>query len=108
VQGYLNRGPYPAGGDFSTLNVAAERWGSNFDAWLIPAMRLIVDFGREEPMLAMNSSGQSGNPASPHYADGIEAWRQGQYMSFPFKVENQARTYGSERLMLVPEKAKSK
>ena len=106
IAGYLNRGPYPAGGDFSTLNVSGNRWGSSFDVWLIPAMRLIVDFGQEEPMMALNSSGQSGNPASPHYADGIEAWLKAQYMSFPFKAENQNKVYGNERLMLVPEQAK--
>lgn len=106
LSGYLDRGPYPAGGDFATLNVAAARWGSSFDAWLIPSARLIVDFGRDEPMLAVNSSGQSGNPSSPHYADGIEAWLKGQYLSFPFKVENQNKVYGSERLTLIPDKAK--
>jgi acyl-homoserine-lactone acylase len=36
-------------------------------------------------MLAVNSSGQSDNPANPHYDDGIKAWRDGKYISFPFK-----------------------
>ncbi|WP_434458425.1 penicillin acylase family protein [Stutzerimonas urumqiensis] len=102
--GYLDRGPYAAGGDHSTLNVSAYHWGMDFDTWLIPAMRLIVDFGREEPMLALNSSGQSGNPASPHYADGIDAWLNGQYMSFPFKPENLDAVYGTRRLLLTPTK----
>ncbi|MDF5939790.1 penicillin acylase family protein [Pseudomonas aeruginosa] len=53
------------------------RLGPDFDTWLIPAMRLIVDFGQSEPMIGVNSSGQSGNPASPHYADGIDAWLKG-------------------------------
>src|SRR3546814_3863674 len=60
-------------------------------------MRIIVDFGRDEPMIGLNSSGQSGNPASPHYADGIEAWLKGQYMSFPFKSENLDKVYGTQR-----------
>lgn len=108
MSGYLDRGPYPAGGDFSTLNVAANRWGSNLDVWLIPSARFIVDFGRDEPLLVVNSSGQSGNPSSPHYADGIEAWLKGQYMSLPFKVENQTQVYGNRPLKLVPEKAPAK
>lgn len=99
---YLNRGPAPAGGDHGTLNAAAYRWGQDFDAWLTPAMRLVVDFAREEPMLGLNGTGQSGNPASPHYADGIDAWLKGSYMSFPFKAENLDRTYGQQRLLLVP------
>ncbi|MGU2530814.1 acyl-homoserine-lactone acylase QuiP, partial [Pseudomonas aeruginosa] len=45
IKGYLDRGPYPAGGDHTTLDVSAYGWGQDFDTWLIPAMRLIVDFG---------------------------------------------------------------
>ena len=83
---YLNRGPYPAPGDLFTLNVSAYTMGRDFDTWLIPSMRMIVDFSREEPMLAVNSSGQSDNPSSPHYDDGIAAWRAGLYIPFPFQV----------------------
>jgi acyl-homoserine-lactone acylase len=102
LKGYLDRGPYPAGGDHSTLNVSAYNWGQNFDTWLIPAMRIVVDFGREEPLIGLNSSGQSGNPASKHYADGIDAWLKGQYMTFPFQPQNLDKAYGSRRLVLVP------
>lgn len=99
---YLDRGPYPAGGDHGTLNVAAYSWGRDFDTWLIPAMRIVVDFAADEPLIGLNSSGQSGNPASPHYADGIEAWLKGGYMSFPFKSENLDKVYGNQRLLLMP------
>ena len=74
----------------------------SFDTWLIPAMRIVVDFSREEPLIGVNSSGQSGNPASPHYADGIEAWQQGRYMSFPFQAKNLEKVYGKQRLTLIP------
>jgi acyl-homoserine-lactone acylase len=104
LKGYLDRGPYPAGGDHSTLNVAAYKWGENFDTWLIPAMRIVVDFGREEPLIGLNSSGQSGNPASKHYADGIDAWLKGNYMSFPFQSQNLDKVYGNRRLLLTPGK----
>jgi acyl-homoserine-lactone acylase len=104
LKGYLDRGPYPAGGDHSTLNVAAYQWGKNFDTWLIPAMRIVVDFGREEPLIGLNSSGQSGNPASKHYADGIDAWLKGHYMSFPFQSQNLDKVYSSRRLLLTPGK----
>lgn len=104
IKGYLDRGPYPAGGDHGTLNVAAYQWGQDFDTWLIPTMRIVVDFGREEPLIGLNSSGQSGNPASKHYADGIEAWLKGQYMTFPFQSRNLDKAYGSKRLLLMPDK----
>jgi acyl-homoserine-lactone acylase len=104
IKGTLDRGPYAAGGDHSTLNVSAYNWGDNFDTWLIPAMRIVVDFGREEPLMGVNSSGQSGNPLSSHYADGIDAWLKGRYMSFPFQSHNLDKVYGSKRLLLTPEK----
>lgn len=91
---YFNRGPYPAGGDIFTLNVSNYMMGDDFKTWLIPSMRMIVDFSLEEPMAAVNSSGQSDNPSSPHYDDGIQAWRDGNYIPFSFKetaVKNQYR-----------------
>jgi acyl-homoserine-lactone acylase len=104
LRGYLDRGPYPAGGDYDTLNVSAYNWGDNFDTWLVPAMRIVVDFGAPEPMIGLNSSGQSGNPASKHYADGIDAWLKGGYVTFPFQPQNVDKVYGSRRLMLTPGK----
>ena len=101
----LDRGPYPAGGDQSTLNASAYHWGGqNFDTFLAPAMRIIVDFGQVEPMMGLNSTGQSGNPASPHYADGIDAWLKAQYVSFPMQRQNFDKAYGTQRLTLVPGK----
>ncbi len=104
IKGYLDRGPYAAGGDHTTLNVSAYHWGKDFDTWLVPAMRIVVDFGQPEPMMGLNSTGQSGNPASPHYADGIDAWLKGQYMTFPFQPQNLDKVYGTKRLLLTPGK----
>ena len=98
---YFNRGPYPAPGDFSTLNVSACMMGKDFDTWLIPSMRMIVDFSLEEPMFAVNSSGQSDNPSSPHYDDGITAWREGKYIPFPFQ-EAAIQSRYTDMLRLVP------
>ena len=103
AQGQTVRGPIAAGGDHTTLNMAAYRLGdSNFDTTLIPAMRMIVDFGQTEPMMAQNSSGQSSNPASPHYADGIDPWLKGQYVSFPMQPQHFDKVYGNTRLTLTP------
>jgi acyl-homoserine-lactone acylase len=71
---------------------------------VIPAMRMIVDFAQQEPMMTQNAAGQSGNPASPHFADGIEPWVKGQYMSIPMQPENFEKVYGKQRLTLTPGK----
>jgi acyl-homoserine-lactone acylase len=67
--------------------------------WLIPEIRIIIDFGLKEPFFAMNSSGQSGNPASPHYDDGIYAWLNGNYQSLPFEQKNIKKQY--DRVLVV-------
>jgi acyl-homoserine-lactone acylase len=101
LSGYFDRGPYPAPGDHTTLNAAAYSPGKNFNVWLIPEMRIIVDFGSDEPLIGINSSGQSDNPASPHYDDGITAWREGRYQDFPFMADNVQKQY-TKTLTLLP------
>lgn len=103
LSGYFDRGPYPAPGDHTTLNVSGYHLGNNFKTWLIPAMRIIVDFGSDEPFVGINSSGQSDNPSSPHYDDGIRAWLNGDYQPFPFREENIKKQY-TKTLVLEPGK----
>lgn len=98
---YFNRGPFPASGDHSTLNVSAYTMGRDFDTWLIPAMRMVVDFSREEPLYIINSTGQSDNPVSPHYDDGIHAWLQGSYQPMPFARDAAEMQY-DQVLVLAP------
>jgi acyl-homoserine-lactone acylase len=93
-----------AGGDHSTLNVAAYAWGENFGSPVVPAMRMIVDFGQAEPMMGLINIGQSGNPASPNYTDSIEPWLKGMYQSIPVQSQNLEKAYGKQRVTLIPGK----
>lgn len=80
---YTDRGPYPAGGSLNTVNVAGYTVGENFDVWDIPAMRMVVDFSQKNPLWLSISGGQSGNPVSPHYDDGIPGWVRAENRSMP-------------------------
>jgi len=100
----LDRAPLAAGGDFSTLALTPYAWGSSFDTQLPASARMIVDFGQTEPLQVLTSNGQSGNPASRHYSDGLDAWFKGRFTSLPLQPQNFARAYGSQRLTLVPGK----
>ncbi|OPG75806.1 penicillin acylase family protein, partial [Pseudomonas ogarae] len=86
--GQIVRGPLPAGGDSTTLNTAAFAGGQDFNTTLAPAMRFIVDFGQPEPLMIQDGAGQSGNPVSPNYANGIDPWIKGQYQSLPLQSQN--------------------
>ncbi|KAF1007204.1 MAG: Acyl-homoserine lactone acylase QuiP [Pseudomonas fluorescens] len=104
ASGKTLRGPLAAGGDHSTLNSAPYRWGQNFDTTQVPVLRMIVDFGQVEPMTGQIGIGQSGNPASPNYTNGIDPWLKAQYLSFPMQPQNFDKAYGTTRLTLTPGK----
>ncbi|WPO99022.1 penicillin acylase family protein [Pseudomonas sp. HR96] len=93
-----------AGGDQSTLNGAGYAWGSDFTVNSASSLRMIVDFAQNEPMMVQNAGGQSGNPASPNHADGIDPWLKAQYVPIPLQLQNYERAYGVKRLTLVPAK----
>ena len=44
-----------------------------------PTMRLIIDMKEPMQAVATLAGGQSGNPLSAHYADGLTDWRDGHY-----------------------------
>ncbi|WP_434675280.1 penicillin acylase family protein [Pseudomonas sp. D3-10] len=104
TSGQVVRGPLAAGGDGTTLNAAAFAWGQDFNTALAPALRLIVDFSQPEPLTIQGGAGQSGNPASPNYVNGIDPWIKAQYQSLPMQPQNFDRGYGKARLTLVPGK----
>ncbi|WP_213880005.1 penicillin acylase family protein [Pseudomonas sp. dw_358] len=104
TQGQPVREAVAAGGDHSTLNGAGYAWGAGFGVSNASSLRMIVDFAQVEPMMVQNASGQSGNPASPDYANGIESWLKAQYVPIPLQSQNYDRAYGVKRLMLVPQK----
>lgn len=86
------------------MNAAPYNWGQDFATTQVQAMRMIVDFGQVEPMMGQGGIGQSGNPASPYYANGIDPWLKAQYLSFPMQPQNFDKAYGKTRLTLTPGK----
>ena len=72
--------PIPVGGDSQTVNQAevAPHFPPN-PVEIIASCRLILDVGEWDNSLSVLPGGQSGNPASPHYKDGLADWRDGRY-----------------------------
>ena len=73
----LARGPYPSAGDDFTLNVAHGLMANGGPSW-----RQLIDFSNLDRSLAIYPGGQSGNPLSPHYADLLSLYLDGQYLPF--------------------------
>lgn len=93
---YLNRGPLPAGGDLHTLNQAGNLWGDSHEVWLIPQMRMIVDFSAEEPLQLIVHMGISGNPESAHYDDMIPYFTGVKNLPVPLKPQNTEKHYAKK------------
>jgi len=98
----LNVGPFPKQGGFDTVNVSAYDT-DNFRQIGGPSFRVVIDVGDWDNSRAMNTPGQSGDPASPHYRDLAPMWLKGEYFPLLYsraKVEAAA----VQRIDLVPAK----
>ena len=98
----FNRGPYPIGGDETTV------WAANASYHALdgqgrmvgPVCRFIVDLSDLSHSCSLNAPGQSGWLASRHYADRIAAWFQGDYHPMLYTRSDIARE-AKETLQLV-------
>ncbi|MBN2472359.1 MAG: penicillin acylase family protein, partial [Anaerolineae bacterium] len=87
VEGLVNAGPVPASGSSRTVNATSWSPAAPFAVRALPSFRMIVDLGDFEASLGVHTTGQSGHPFSPHYADMIEAWRTINYYPLHFGEE---------------------
>jgi penicillin amidase len=98
-------GPAARGGSGATVNSTGyslddfvQRFGASF--------RMLVDVGSWDDSVAMNSPGQSGDPASPHYRDLFDAWARDE--SFPLLFSrDRIEAEAEQRIVLRPAAAAS-
>ncbi|HEX9171172.1 MAG TPA: penicillin acylase family protein [Telluria sp.] len=95
-----NVGPLPRGGGAYTVNVSSYQPDSFWQAHG-PSFRMVLDVGNWDNSRAINTPGQSGDPASPHYRDLAASWAAGQY--FPLLYSRAAvEKAATETIVLVP------
>jgi penicillin amidase len=102
---FLDAGPYPMGGSWSTVNPGAYFIDNPHQVFAGASMRYIVDMGDMKNSLRVLPAGISGNFMSSHYDDQVTLWRTGAYRPFVLdreRVEKDACC----TLKLVPRKAK--
>ena len=102
VRARLNVGPFPKQGGSDTVNVSSYD-PANFRQIGGPSFRVVIDVGNWDNSRAMNTPGQSGEPASAHYRDLAPLWLKGEYFPLLYtraKVEAAA----VRRIELVPAK----
>ena len=80
----FNIGPFEVGGDQTTVNNSeysfndAIRYGT-FDNTLGPSMRIITDLADMQHSYSVNTTGESGQPLHPDYADQTRLWLYNDY-----------------------------
>jgi len=73
TRGRLDVGPAPRGGSGDTVGNTANHL-ENLRQTGGSSWRVVVDVGEWDDSLFINSPGQSGDPASPHYSDLFRLW----------------------------------
>ncbi|MGH2544102.1 MAG: penicillin acylase family protein, partial [Ardenticatenaceae bacterium] len=91
----FNRGPFPlSGGPFSpNADLGTVHYYQTLPA-IGASARLIADLSDWDRYLISIPGGNSGHPASPHYADGLTEWRDGRLTPLPWSrgaVDRSAR-----------------
>jgi penicillin amidase len=109
---FINIGPYPIGGDGTTLfNTEYPFYEAiknyprfdhePYDDILGPSMRYIFDFSNPNEFYLILTTGQSGNVMSDHYKDMSQMWLRGKYMTI--KTDEESIKKNKTLLRLIPE-----
>ncbi|MFI5184911.1 MAG: penicillin acylase family protein, partial [Vicinamibacteria bacterium] len=100
LDAFWSRGPFPVPGHNQSVD-KMEYDESDFRVLHGPSMRQITDFSDLDHSLAVLPGGESGIPASRHYADLMPLWLAGEYHPFPM-TRPQVDGVGESRLVLTP------
>ena len=74
----------PLGGDEQTVGNAGFEGDGPFDVAVVPSWRAVYDLADLDASRGALPTGQSGNPASPHWNDQTELWAAGDLRPLPF------------------------
>lgn len=75
----FNRGPFPTRGTDFVLNRTGYDLDEPFAVTTLPSYRQVIDLGDLANSWSMHTTGQSGIPFHPHYADMIGPWERVEY-----------------------------
>jgi penicillin amidase len=103
---FFSRGPIPVAGDGMTVNKTATNLRRPYETSEAASYRQILDVGAWDLSLAVNTAGQSGHAASPHYFDQNSLWREGRYHPLPFSRHAVDAATASRLELVVGERGK--
>jgi penicillin G amidase len=97
----LTAGQVELGGDEQTVLQGKYEPGWSYDAVVIPSWRQILDPSDWDSSVGTHTLGQSGHPASPHFADLLPLWAAGEHHPMPF-TRSAVEEAAESTLRLVP------
>jgi penicillin G amidase len=95
-------GAVEIGGDEQTVLQGKFEPEWSYDAVVIPSWRQILDPSDWDASVGTHTVGQSGHPASPHFADLLKYWGTGRHHPMPF-TRQAVEAAAESALRLVPE-----
>jgi penicillin G amidase len=97
----FSSGPFEVGGGDDTVNRGVLHPSEGFADGAIASYRQIIDLGDLDASLSVITTGNSGNPASPHFADQSPMWATGEYHPMPFS-RSAVEAASEGKLVLAP------
>jgi penicillin amidase len=76
-------GPFPIGGNSTTINNTEYKIYSDFETVIAPSVRFIADLGDDVVHFSL-PGGVSGDPLSPNYSNLVQIWLNGGYIKYHF------------------------
>ncbi len=98
-------GPFPLPGDTAAVHAQVWDTAGSYEVLGGPTMRMVLDLAAWDRSVSALSTGQSGHPGHPHYADAAAWWARGAY--YPMLWSDAAvRAATVETLRLLPATAR--
>jgi len=99
IDNLIDIGPYPIGGDQTTLLNTSFKYYEPYENYLGPSMRQIVDLSSIDSSLIIITSGQSEHIGHKNYKDQSLMWLSGEYLNF---ITNKEKFSDYKVLVLKP------
>ena len=99
----VNLGPYPIGGDNTTINHQQWSYLAPFHPVIGPSMRFLTDL-RQSRWWCILPGGQSGHPLHRFYSDQLPFWLFGQLIEIPFSATPTTFQAFPFRLQMLPQR----
>jgi penicillin amidase len=100
---FFSRGPVPVTGDSWTVQKNSVDRRQPYGVGDIASYRQVIDVGAWDSTRAVNTTGQSGHPGSPHYFDQNALWSRDEYRTFPFSRTAVEQARAARLLLTQPE-----